>query len=236
MHVDFWVTPKGSTPVNVDPGRHLGHRDVHPPVPALCPGGPGHLHHHQHLHDDEARARGLRDQDVGRGLSRSPASRATPNKIDEDKAGTAVIDTGAALAPGSHPDGHDRHETWPLRPRVQPGRATTRRACTSTSGSLPRDRHRSTSTLGDTSSTAMFIHLSQPYAPAGPVTFIITNTSTTMKHELVGFATKTMAADYPDHRLRGRREQDRRGQGRHRGDRHRCRARAREPPRWSRST
>ena len=71
------------------------------------------------------------------------------------------------------------------------------------------------STLGDTSSTAMFIHLSQPYAPAGPVTFIITNTSTTMKHELVGFGTKTLAADYPDHQLRGRREQDRREQGRH---------------------
>ncbi|MFI5054705.1 MAG: sulfocyanin-like copper-binding protein, partial [Acidimicrobiia bacterium] len=51
--------------------------------------------------------------------------------------------------------------------------------------------------LGDTSSTSMFIHLSQDYAPQGPVTFIITNTSTTMKHELVGFATKTMAADYP---------------------------------------
>ena len=73
--------PQGyTTPANVisvDPGRHLVHRDVHPPVPALCPGGPGHLHHHQHLHDDEARARGLRDQDDGRGLSRSPASRAS---------------------------------------------------------------------------------------------------------------------------------------------------------------
>ncbi len=51
--------------------------------------------------------------------------------------------------------------------------------------------------LGDTSPTQMFIHLSQPYAQAGPVSFLITNTSTTMKHELVGFATKTPAADYP---------------------------------------
>ena len=53
-----------------------------------------------------------------------------------------------------------------------------------------------TADLGDTSSTQMFIHLSQDYAPAGPVSFIINNTSTTMEHELVGFATKTMAADY----------------------------------------
>jgi len=52
-------------------------------------------------------------------------------------------------------------------------------------------------TLGDTSATSMFIHLSQAYAPAGKVTLIITNSSTTMDHELVGFATKTPAADYP---------------------------------------
>ncbi len=51
--------------------------------------------------------------------------------------------------------------------------------------------------LGDTSATQMFIHLSQTYAPEGPVTLIITNSSTTMKHELVGFATKTPAANYP---------------------------------------
>ena len=54
-----------------------------------------------------------------------------------------------------------------------------------------------TADLGDTSSTQMFIHLSQDYAPAGTVSFLITNTSTTMEHELVGFATPTMAADYP---------------------------------------
>ena len=43
----------------------------------------------------------------------------------------------------------------------------------------------------------MFIHLSSPTAPAGKVTFIITNDSTDMKHELVGFATKTPAGAYP---------------------------------------
>ena len=51
--------------------------------------------------------------------------------------------------------------------------------------------------LGDTSPTQMYIHLSQSFAPQGQVSFIITNESTSMKHELVGFATKTMAADFP---------------------------------------
>src|SRR5712691_9640532 len=52
-------------------------------------------------------------------------------------------------------------------------------------------------TLGDTSPTQMFIRLSQAYAPAGPVAFLITNASTTMPHELVGFATPTPAGAYP---------------------------------------
>jgi uncharacterized cupredoxin-like copper-binding protein len=54
-----------------------------------------------------------------------------------------------------------------------------------------------TADLGDTSPTQMFIHLSSPTVTAGKVTFLITNSSTDMKHELVGFQTKTPAADYP---------------------------------------
>ncbi len=50
--------------------------------------------------------------------------------------------------------------------------------------------------LGSTSATSMFIHLSSITAPAGKVTFLITNTDT-MEHELVGFATKTPAGAYP---------------------------------------
>ena len=51
--------------------------------------------------------------------------------------------------------------------------------------------------LGDSSTTSMFIHMSQSYAPQGPVTFLITNSSTSMAHELVGFLTKTAAGAYP---------------------------------------
>ncbi len=52
-------------------------------------------------------------------------------------------------------------------------------------------------TLGDTSDTKMFIHTSTSVVPEGKVSFIITNSSTTMEHELVGFATKTPAGAYP---------------------------------------
>ncbi|HXJ62310.1 MAG TPA: sulfocyanin-like copper-binding protein [Actinomycetota bacterium] len=51
--------------------------------------------------------------------------------------------------------------------------------------------------LGDTSPTEMFIHMSSPSAPAGPVSFIVSNESTDMKHELVGFQTKTAANAFP---------------------------------------
>ena len=49
-----------------------------------------------------------------------------------------------------------------------------------------------TASLGQTDPTHMFIHLSQDFAPAGKVSFLITNDDT-MKHELVGFQTATAA-------------------------------------------
>ena len=53
-----------------------------------------------------------------------------------------------------------------------------------------------TVTLGSTDATHMFIHLSQDFAPAGKVSFLITNEDT-MKHELVGFRTATAAGAFP---------------------------------------
>ena len=50
-------------------------------------------------------------------------------------------------------------------------------------------------TLSDTDQTHMAITLSQNYAPAGPVSFIVTNTGS-MDHELVGFSTKTLAGAF----------------------------------------
>ena len=50
--------------------------------------------------------------------------------------------------------------------------------------------------LGETDATHMFIDLSQPYAPEGKVTFIITNQGAE-DHEFVVLQTDTMAADFP---------------------------------------
>ncbi len=50
--------------------------------------------------------------------------------------------------------------------------------------------------LGETDPTTMYIHLSQPYAPQGKVSFIVTNEGTET-HEFVVLQTKTAAADFP---------------------------------------
>src|SRR5437870_992709 len=57
---------------------------------------------------------------------------------------------------------------------------------------VPANQRVIDTTLADTSPTQMSITLSQDVAPAGPVTFVITNAGT-MKHELVGFQTNTPA-------------------------------------------
>jgi uncharacterized cupredoxin-like copper-binding protein len=50
--------------------------------------------------------------------------------------------------------------------------------------------------LGQTSATAMFIHLSADQAPSGKVTFYVTNTDS-MTHEFVVLKTDTPAANFP---------------------------------------
>ena len=52
-----------------------------------------------------------------------------------------------------------------------------------------------TATLADTSSTQMSIELSQPYAPAGKVSFLITNAGT-MDHEMVVLKTDQPAGSF----------------------------------------
>ena len=60
----------------------------------------------------------------------------------------------------------------------------------------PKDATAVTASLGETDATHMFIDLSQSYAPAGKVSFIITNDGKE-DHELVALQTDTMAADFP---------------------------------------
>ena len=50
--------------------------------------------------------------------------------------------------------------------------------------------------LGESDPNTMYIHMSQPYAPEGTVSFIVTNEGTET-HEFVVLQTKTAAADFP---------------------------------------
>ena len=50
--------------------------------------------------------------------------------------------------------------------------------------------------LGESDPNTMYIHMSQPYAPEGKVSFIVTNEGTET-HEFVVLQTKTPAADFP---------------------------------------
>ena len=75
--------------------------------------------------------------------------------------------------------------------------------------------------LGESDANTMYIHMSTPVAPEGPVSFVVTNEGTET-HEFVVLQTKTAAADFPIVSFEGERGPDRRGrQGcdQRRGDR-----------------
>jgi uncharacterized cupredoxin-like copper-binding protein len=79
-------------------------------------------------------------------------------------------------------------------PGYRPGGSTPMPASSPVTGV---ERHVVMVHLGDTDAQHMYIRLSQTVAPTGRIAFIVTNDSTDMKHELVGFATKTPAGAYP---------------------------------------
>ena len=60
----------------------------------------------------------------------------------------------------------------------------------------PVDQQVVSVTLGENSSTDMFIDMSQDFAPTGKVSFLVTNTGTET-HEFVALQTETAAADFP---------------------------------------
>ena len=117
------------------------------------------------------------------------------NRVNEDTAGVAVVDTGAALKPGQSQmltvDMKSGHYAMVCNLAGHYAAGMHQDFYVTPPGSTPVSVE-----LGDTSASSMFIHMSQSYAPQGPVTFLITNSSTTMDHELVGFLTKIGAADY----------------------------------------
>ena len=118
------------------------------------------------------------------------------------------------MAPGHDEGAHDRPRLRPLRRGVQPAGALRHGDARGLLGDAHRARRRSRSALGETSPTAMYIHLSQTAVPAG---------QGELRHHQRGQGEARVrgAADHrspptlPDRELRGRGQPDRRGrQGR----------------------
>src|SRR5207248_2566243 len=193
MHQDLWVVPAGSTALTATLG------DTSPTQMSItlsqnvAPAGP--------VTFVITNAGTMKHELVGF-QTNTPAGQipitgfeGDPNRINEDTAGKVVIDTGNPFGPGvtkvvtvdmaaghyallcnlpGHYKAGMHQDFW-----ATPKGSTTVKV-----------------TLADTSPTQMSITLSDNVAPEGKVTFIITNAGT-MKHELVGFFTKTPAADIP---------------------------------------
>ncbi|MGZ5297688.1 MAG: sulfocyanin-like copper-binding protein [Actinomycetota bacterium] len=118
-----------------------------------------------------------------------------PNRIDEDAKGVSNVGETGDMEPGA---------TMTLSLDLAPGHYAV--VC-NLAGHYAMGMHQDfnvvpagstpiTVSLGETDPTHMFIDLSQPYAPEGKVTFIITNTGAE-DHEFVVLATDTPAADFP---------------------------------------
>jgi uncharacterized cupredoxin-like copper-binding protein len=194
MHVDFWATPKGATPVAVALGDtsstqmyiHLSQPDA--------PAGQVAFIITNESTDMKHELVGFATTTPAGGY-KITGFEGEANRINEDTAGKVVVDTGAALAPGA---------SKMIVATLAPGHYALlcNLAGHYAAGmhvdfwATPKGATPVAVALGDTSSTQMYIHLSQPDAPAGQVAFIITNESTDMKHELVGFATTTPAGGY----------------------------------------
>jgi uncharacterized cupredoxin-like copper-binding protein len=118
-----------------------------------------------------------------------------PNRIDEDARGVTNVGETGDMEPGT---------TMSLSLDLAPGHYAV--VCNLT-GHYAMGMHQDFNVvpagstpievgLGETDPTHMFIDLSQPYAPEGQVTFIITNQGQE-DHEFVVLATDTPAADFP---------------------------------------
>ncbi|MEO8424575.1 MAG: sulfocyanin-like copper-binding protein, partial [Actinomycetota bacterium] len=118
-----------------------------------------------------------------------------PNRIDEDATGVTNLGETGDMQPGT---------TMSLTIDMAPGHYA---AVCNLQGHYAMGMHQDfwvtprgstaiTASLGETDATHMFVDLSQSYAPAGKVSFIVTNDGKE-GHELVVLATDTSAADFP---------------------------------------
>ena len=195
MHQDFWVTPQDATPVLVSLGdTSTTSMFIHLSQPTAPAGKVAFIITNDSA-DMEHELVGFQT-DTPAGAYTITGFEGDPNRIDEDTAGPVVVDTGASLKPETSQvvtsdltTGH-----YALVCNL-PGHYKA--GMHADFWATPAGATPVAVSLGDASTTSMFIHLSQPTAPAGKVAFIITNDSTDMEHELVGFQTDTAAGSYP---------------------------------------
>ena len=195
MHQDFNVVPAGSTPITVGLGEtDATHMFIDLSQPYAPEGKVTFIITNQGAEDHEFV---VLQTDTMAADFPIVGFEGEPNRFDEDAKGiTNVGETGdPAMKPGTslmltidmsaghyavvcNLNGHyamGMHQDFNVVP----------------AGSTPI-----TVGLGETDATHMFIDLSQPYAPEGKVTFIITNQGAE-DHEFVVLQTDTMAADFP---------------------------------------
>ena len=117
------------------------------------------------------------------------------NRIDEDAKGVTNVGETGDMAPGETKtltiDMTSGHYAVVCNLQGHYGMGMHQDFYVTPKGATPV-----TVSLGETDATHMFLNLSQSYAPAGKVSFIITNDGT-KDHEFVALQTDTMAADFP---------------------------------------
>ena len=195
MHQDFFVTPKGSTPVTATLADTSSTKmSIELSQPYAPAGKVSFLITNAGTMDHEMVV--LKTDQPAGSFDTSTGFEGEPNRFNEDAKGlTNVGETGdPAMKPGTQKmltidmatghyaivcnlSGHyaaGMHQDFFVTPK----------------GSTPV-----TATLADTSSTKMSIELSQPYAPAGKVSFLITNAGT-MDHEMVVLKTDQPAGSF----------------------------------------
>jgi uncharacterized cupredoxin-like copper-binding protein len=193
MHQDFWVAPAGATPVTVALGETAPDAMyIHMSQPTVPQGMVSFIVTNEGTETHEFVV--LQTKTAAGDLP-IVSFEGEANRIDEEAKGvvnvgeTGDMDVGASMMLTLDlKDGHDavvcnlpghyangmHQDLW-----VTPGTQSP-----------------VTVALGETDPNTMYIHMSQPYATRGPVSFLVTNEGAET-HEFVVLQTKTPAVDFP---------------------------------------
>jgi uncharacterized cupredoxin-like copper-binding protein len=193
MHQDFWATPAGATPVSVELGESSATQMFIKLSQPFAPSGKVSFlvtNTGTETHEFVVLA-----TDTPAGAFPTPGFEGEPDRIDEEAPGvTNVGETGDMEAGTSMmltldlPEGH-----YAVVCNLQGHYAA---GMHQDFWVTPTDATPVAVELGSTSPDQMFIKLSQDYAPAGKVSFLVTN-SDTETHEFVVLSTDQPADSFP---------------------------------------